>query len=539
MKRKLLTVFIALTLSASVLQGCGTVKTSSGSAINKSVTIANTADLSTLDSSVAIAGEDMTIIQNIAEGLYKTTATGYELAAAESVKISDDNLTYTFKIRDAKWSDGTKVSAYDFEYAWKRLANPKTAAEYNYMLSVAGIKNADAVTAGTASIDTLGVKATDDTTLVVQLDHVVPYLNSVLTGTYFSPINKAFAEKAGDKYGLTKDNVLSNGPFIVTGWDVGGSTVVLSKNNTYWEADSVKINTLTVKTVKDAQSGVISYKAGELDYVGINGDLVAQYKGSAELQSSLAKFLYYFQPNVTNSDLANKNLRLALALVYNKDSIADNILKDGSIAANFFIVNKLSSGVEGKTYRDAANKIYLKTDKTLALQYYNKAKAELGKDKFTIELLYDDDSTTGQIAQFAQSEIQTALPGFTVTLKAQPKKNRMALEKSGDFQLAISRWGADYDDPSTYFDLFTTNAPYNYGKWTNSQYDSLVKSATNELITKPADRLNAYIKAEQVITDEAAIFPIYQKGSAFLLKSNVTVQKSINDLPLWRTADVN
>lgn len=536
MKRKILILSMILAIMIGLLQGCGST-TKEGK--EKSITAANTADLSTLDSSLAIAGEDMTVITNEAEGLYRSTHSGFELAAADSVKVSDDKLTYTFTIRNTKWSDGSNVTAYDFEYAWKRLADPKSGAEYSYMVSVAGIKNADAILAKSADVETLGVKATDEKTLVVQLDHVVPYLNSVLAGTYFVPIKKEFAEKLGDKYGLSKDNILSNGPFIVTDWTVGGSDVTLSKNKNYWDAANVKIDKLTFKTIKDSQSGLIAYQSGALDYVGISGDLVAQYKNSNELKTSRDKFLYYFQPNTTNSDLANKNLRLALALSYNKTHITDNILKDGSIPANFFIVNMLSSGIEGKTYRDAANKTFLEENKSLALEYFNKAKQELDKDKFNIELLHDDDTNTSEIAQFFQSEIQTNLPGVTITLKSQPKKNRMQIQKSGDFQLAISRWGADYDDPSTYFDLFKIGSTYNYGKWNNSDYDKLVKSASNELLLNPQERLNAYIKAEQIIMDDAAILPIYQKGSAFLLKSNVTVEKNTDDRVMWRTSNVN
>jgi oligopeptide transport system substrate-binding protein len=562
MRKRMVALFVTLTLVTTLLAGCGSKKTeqtdspaptvstteedvsdsttpeANASTAPKSITVANTADLSTLDSSVAIAGEDMTVISNVSESLYRNTSTGVELAAAESVNISDDKLTYTFTIRDSKWSDGTPVTAYDFEYGWKRLANPETGGEYSYMLTVAGVKNASDVTYNGGDINSLGVKAVDDKTFVVELDRVVPYLESLLTGTYFAPINKEFAEAQGDQYGLTKDNVLSNGPFVVTDWEVGGEFVVLSKNPYYWDTANIKLDTLNFKTIKDAQSGVIAYESDELDYVGITGDLVSQYKDSPEYQSSVARMLYYFQPNLKVAGFENKNLRLAFALAFDKNSITDNILKNGSLPANFLIPNSLASGVEGKTFRDAANKTYQESNKELALEYFNKAKKELNQDTFSFELLYDDDDTTSQIAQFYQSEIQSTLPGVTITLKPQPKKNRIELEGSGDFELAISRWGADYNDPSTYFDLFTTDGSYNFGKWSNAEYDKLVKSASNELISSPQERLDAYIKSEQIILDDAVIFPIYQMGSAYLLRTNISVEKSVDGNTLWRTADI-
>jgi len=545
MKKRGLAVILIITMISTVFSGCGSSKSeaaqstqSADTSGKKNITISNTADLSTLDNTVAVTGEDMTVIQNVVEGLYRTTTTGVEPAGATSVAVSDDKLTYTFTLRDEKWSDKTPVTAYDYEYSWKRLANPSVGAEYAYMLVSAGIKNANDVCFKNADINTLGVKATDDKTLVVTLDHAVPYLDSLLTGTYFAPIEKAFAEKQGSQFGLSKDNVVYNGPYTVFDWQVGGDTVVLQKNPNYWDASNVKADKLTFKTIKDAQSGVLAYESKELDYVTISGDLVAKYKNSKEYHSSVARMLYYLQPNTTALGFENADLRKAFALAFNKQSIVDNILKNGSIPADFLIVKSLASGIDGKTFRDAANQTYLETDKSKALDYYNKAKQETGKSSFTFELLYDDDDTTSQIAQFIQSEIQNTLPGVTITLKSQPKKNRIELQKSGNFQLAISRWGADYNDPSTYFDIFTTTGSYNFGKWSNSQYDQLVSSASNQLINSPQDRLNAYIKAEKIILDDAAILPIYQLGSAYLLKSNITVQQSVDGNNIWRTAKI-
>ncbi|WP_411345329.1 peptide ABC transporter substrate-binding protein [Paenibacillus sp. WLX1005] len=542
MSKKTMVLLLTLALLAGLLSACGKGSErsdASSSSSSQDLIVANTADVSTLDSNLATSAEDLNIINKLVEGLYRQSEKGVELAAASDVKISDDKKTYTFTIRDEKWSDGTPVTAHDFEYAWKRLANPETKAEYSYMLLVAGVKNAENVLYNGAALDTLGVKATDDKTFVVQLDRVVPYFDSLMAGTYFAPINEKFAAAQGDQYGLSKDNVLSNGPFVISDWTVGGDSVVLSKNTQYWDQDNIKLNTLTYKTVKDSQSGILAYQSQQLDYVEINGEEGAAYKDSKDYHTQLARMLYYFQPNLKVKELNNVNLRLALALAYDKHSVVDNILKDGSVPADFLIVNTLASGVEGKTFRDAAQATYLESDKAKAVEYFNKAKAELKQDTFTFELLYDDDDTTKQIAQFYQSEIQNTLPGITINLKAQPKKNRVALAGKGDFQIIITRWGADYDDPSTYFDLFTERSGYNFGHWVNPEYNKLVNGASQQWIASPEKRLDAYIKAEKVLLDDAAIFPIYQDGRSYLLNSRVTVKFSPEGSALWRTATIS
>ncbi|WP_322907464.1 peptide ABC transporter substrate-binding protein [Paenibacillus campi] len=542
-KQRTALLFILILLTG-VLSACGSGSPRSDAATsadvgNQDLIIANTADVSTLDSSLATSAEDLAIIDKLGEGLYRPSETGVELAAASAVKVSADQKTYTFTIRDEKWSDGSPVTAHDFEYAWKRLANPATKAEYSYMLFVAGVKNAENVLYHGAALDTLGVKATDDKTLVVQLDRVVPYFDSLIAGTYFAPINEQFAVAQGDQYGLSKQNVLSNGPFVISNWTVGGDSVVLTKNSHYWDQEHINVHSLTYKTVKDSQSGILAYQSQQLDYVEINGDEGAAYKDAQDYHTRSARMLYYFQPNLKVKALNNVNLRLALALAYDKNAIVNRILKDGSVPANFLIVNSLASGVKGETFRDAAKATYLEPDKAKAVAYFNKAKSELKQDKFTFELLYDDNDTTKQIAQFYQSEIQTTLPGITINLKSQPKKNRVALASKGDFQIMITRWGADYDDPSTYFDLFTERSGYNYGHWVNPQYNQLVKGASEQWIASPQKRLDAYIKAEQVLLDDAAIFPIYQAGRSYLLQPRVHVAFSPEGWALWRTATIS
>jgi oligopeptide transport system substrate-binding protein len=220
--------------------------------------------------------------------------------------------------------------------------------------------------------------------------------------------------------------------------------------------------------------------------------------------------------------LENVNLRKALALAYDKKAIAENILKDGSIAANFTVPTKLATGPDGKDFRETAGN-YLATDKTKALEFFNKAKQELGKDAFTYTILVEDTESAQNVAQFIQSEIQTTLPGMTIKLEVMPKKSRLQRMREGKYDLGLTRWGPDYADPMTYLDMWGTEGTNNPGKWANPEYDSIIKSAKGgELSLDVKKRWEALKKAESILMNEAAILPVYQNGNAVMIKKNVT-----------------
>ena len=430
-------------------------------------------------------------------------------------------LTYTFHLRDANWSDGTPVTANDFVFAWRRLANPDTASEYAYMIGVAGIKNAEAVIAGEADPSTLGVSAADDKTLIVELEYAVPFFYQLMAFPSFYPIKEEFYNQYGDQYALTKDALLANGPFKMVEWEQGAGYEMV-KNEDYYAADEIKIDELNFQLIKDAQSAMVAFEQGSVDYVKLTGELVEQYQGSEEFTLTLGGYLWYLCPNVTVDGLDNQNLRLALALAYDKQQIADYVLKDGSIAANFAVPVKLAVGPDGKDFRETTDE-YLVTDKELAKEYFEKAKAETGKDTFTFELVFEDTDASKKVAEFIKAEVETTLQGMTIELKQQPKKARLQLMQDRDFEIGLHRWGPDYADPMTYLDMWLTGASYNYQGWSNAEYDALIESASKGELTKDLEaRWEALKQAEAIALNEAALMPVYQTGSAVMIRKGVT-----------------
>ncbi|MDF2538585.1 MAG: Oligopeptide transport system substrate-binding protein [Herbinix sp.] len=479
-------------------------------------------EVASLDPQIATDGTSFEVLAAVTEGLYSVDAAGSSiLAMAETVDKSADGLTYTYKIRDAKWSNGTPVTANDFVFAWRRLVDPAVASEYAFIVEIACIKNASAIIAGEVAPDQLGVTATDEKTLVVTLDVPVPFFESLLSFPSFLPVNEEFFTAAGDSFGTSPETVLSNGPFMITAYEPAATTITLAKSTTYWDAAKVALDGIKYQVIKDSQQAMLSYQNGDLDVATLSGEQVEQFQADPEFNNIMAGYLWYISPNQTVAGLENQNLRMALALSYDKAAVVNNILKDGSIVADFAVPTLLATGPDGVDFRETTS-TYLATDKAKALEYWNTAKAELVVNELKYTMIVEDTESAINVAQFIQAEIEGTLPGITIEIQTMPKKNRVERMQSGDFELGLTRWGPDYADPMTYLDMWTTGSPNNYGFWSNADYDAIIESAKRgELALDIVARWESLKQAESMVLAEAVIFPVYQKGDAVMIKSGV------------------
>ncbi len=494
-------------------------KAAKGNALNVHIDV----EVASMDPQIATDGTSFEVIADTTDGLYELDADGNPVPAlAESVDKSADGLTLTYHLRDAKWSNGTPVTAKDFVFAWRRAVNPVTASEYAFIVGIAGIKNADAVSSGEKPLEELGVTAVDDKTLKVELDIPVPFFESLMAFPTFYPVNEEFFTKCGDQYASTPDTLLSNGPFKITAYEPAATNITLEKNPDYWDADKVKLEGINYQVIKDSQQAMLAYQNGDLDLVTLSGEQVEQFQADPEFKNIMAGYLWYMSPNTKVAGLENLNLRKALSLCFDKEAVCANILKDGSIPAYFAVPTLLATGPDGKDYREDAGSNYFKTDKAEALKYWEEAKKELGVETLTYTMIVEDTESAINVAQFLQSEIQTTLPGITINLEQLPKKNRVERMQAGEFEIGLTRWGPDYADPMTYLDMWITDSPNNYGFWSNEEYDSIIQSAKKgELALDPAARWKALIGAEKIVCDNAVIFPVYQKGNAVMQKAGV------------------
>ena len=495
----------------------------------KVLNVGRMAELFDMDSTIATEADCLEVISAIIEPLFVTAADGTPVnALCASYETNEESTEYVFHIReDANWMNGVPVTADDFVFAWRRLVDPVTASEYSFMMEVAAVKNATPIISGELPIEELGVSAVDSKTLKVELDHPVSYFLNLMTFPSFCPINEAFATELGSEYALGADKLLCCGPFYMSAWDVGGNTYQLKKNPSYYDADKVNLNEINFQIIKDPQQTMLAYENGALDYVRLSGDQIVKYQTMDGFTRIEEGYLWYLSPNLNpkseeySCGLENENLRMAIALSYDKDVICYEILQDGSTPADFAIPNRLAIGPDGKDFRETSP-LYLQTDKAKAQEYWEAAKEELGVDEVTIELLYDDSDSTPLIAQFLQSEIENNLPGVHINLKSQPKKSRTELMQNREYQLGLTRWGPDYADPMTYLDMWTTGSTYNYGEWSNEEYDKLIADANGDLANRYEERWEALKQAEALVMEHAVILPVYQKGTAAMVRPGIT-----------------
>lgn len=483
-------------------------------------------EVQSLDPQIATDGTSFEVIADFTDGLYQMAADGSAVPAlAADTQVSEDGLTYTFTIRDdAFWSNGEPVTAADFVFAWRRAVDPAVASEYSFIVAdVALIKNAAAIVAGEMDVTELGVTAADEKTLVVELEAPVSFFESLMYFPTFYPVNQAFFEACGDTFGTSAETVLSCGAFTMTSYEPAATSFTLVKNESYYDAARVQLDGLTYQVIKDNQQALLCYQNGELDIVTVAGDSVEQVENDPEFSSVNAGYLWYITPNIVgNEDLANYNLRMALNCAFDRDAVAVNVVKDGSQPAAFAVPDGLATGPDGKDFRETAVE-FVGTDKEAAVQYLEAAKAELGKETFEFEIIVDDDETAQNVAAFIQEEIQSTLPGVTITLRVEPKKQRVADLQDGNFELGLTRWGPDYADPMTYLGMWYTDNANNYGFWSNAEYDAILDACTTgELALDIEARWEALHDAEEILMSETVIFPVYEKCNAVMTKSNVS-----------------
>ncbi|MDX1772005.1 MAG: peptide ABC transporter substrate-binding protein, partial [Planococcaceae bacterium] len=432
---------------------------------------------------------------------------------------------YTFKIRDAKWSNGDAVTAGDFEFAWKRAMNPDTASEYGPYMMAGVLKNATEISEGSVDFNELGVKALDEKTLEVTLEKPVPYFLSLMAfGTYL-PLNEKFVTEQGDAYATNSDALISNGPFTLTEWDGTGSSWSIVKNDQYWDAENVKLTQINYDVVKETATAVNLYKTGEVDRTGLSGEFAAQYANDPELLKEKDSVVFYFKFNQERngkpSPLANKNIREAISKSYNKEDLVNVVLNNGSVAANYLVPAEFTFDENANDFRDINGDLggYNPEEAKAA---WEKGLAELGVTELSLELLGGDSDLSKKMDEYFKSQMEGTLEGLTLNLKQVPFAVRLDLDTAQDYDIQSAGWGPDFQDPYTFMNLFVTDGGNNMMSYSNPKYDELITAAAGELATDAEARWNAMAEAEKIlIAEDYGISPNYQRGTMQLVKPYV------------------
>ena len=516
----------AITLfSVASLAACGGSSSSSSSSSDE-INWYTPTEISTLDISKVTDAYSSIAIGNSGSNLLRRDEDGdLQPDLAEKVEVSDDGLTYTATLRDnLKWSDGSDLTAEDFVYTWQRIVDPSTASEYAYLVSDAHVLNADEVIAGTKGVDELGVKA-DGNKVIFTLSSPSPQFMSLLSFANFMPQSKEFVEKTGDDYATTSEKALYSGPYTVEDWNGTSGTFTLVKNKYYWDADNVKTKKVNVQTVKKADTAVQMYKDSELDTASISGtDAIYNANKNrddvVDVPEATTAYMVYNESGSTEA-LTNTKIRQALNLATDREGIVKAAIDTGSTVANALATTGLETLPDGTDLSKyvAADYSY---DEKEAAKLFKEGLAELGTDSVTLTITADSDSPVAKATvDYIKQTWEDALPGLTVEEKLVTFKQRLQDSKNQNFDIVMTLWTGDYPEGSTFYGLFTTNSSYNYGKFSNADYDAAYQKAITTDALDPAAAAEDYKTAEAELYNNAHYNPLYFRSTKSLQNPSI------------------
>jgi oligopeptide transport system substrate-binding protein len=435
--------------------------------------------------------------------------------AAESWTISDDGLTYTFKIRDHTWSDGVPVTADDFVYSFQRILDPKLAAEYASLLYP--IKNAEGLNSGKITDPSqLGVKALDPKTLEITLEGPTGYFLELLTHYTAWPVPKHAIEKFGADW-IKPGNFVGNGPFTITEW-TPNAQIVAVKNPKFYDAANVKLDKVIYYPDEDRNAVTKRFRAGEIDLADdFASEQIDFLKRELPNETRITPYLgtYYYTVNVKRKPFDDPRVRRALSLAIERDAITDKVLKTGEVPAYGVVPPGTGSWGDGYRPEWASMGYQERVAEAKALL----AQAGFGPDNpLKLELSYNTSENHKRIAVAIQSMWKQL--GVQAELVNREVKVHYDLLQENQFDIARAAWVADYNDPQNFLYLLETRTGVqNYGRYSNPEYDALMMAQGQE--RDPKARLDMMKQAERIAMTEDAWLPIHYYVSKVLLSQKV------------------
>lgn len=431
---------------------------------------------------------------------------------AETYDVSEDGLTYTFHLRDGlKWSDGSPLTADDFVFSWKRLSDPNTAAPYaGDMLSY--VKGYEEASAG--DIDALGVSAPDDQTFVVELSVPCVYFAKLLTHATMVPVQQATIEANGDQWTLQPETYVSNGPLKMVEW-VPGSHITFEKNENYWDADKVTLNTLKFVLMEDPNASYSAYQTGEVSMIKEPPtEEIPSLKDKEDFHVEPIMGTYYLDFQNEKEPFNNRDVRMALSLAIDRDYVANTVMQGTYTAATNFVGPGISDVEDGTFFEDVTKEnnggdffdvSNYDADVAEAKELLAKAGYPDGQGFPTIEYMTNDAGYHTAVAEYLQSCWKEVL-GINMDIKVVEWGTFTPTRRAGDYQAARDGWVYDYDDPSNMLNLMISTSGNNSAKYNNPEVDKLLNEANST-----ADLEEHYSKlheVENLILEDAAIVPV-------------------------------
>lgn len=448
------------------------------------------------------------LMKMLYDGLMRFKPNG-ELAAstAKSYEVSEDGLKYIFELRSTKWSDGSEVTAYDFERSWKKALNPLFPASSANLMYV--VKNAEDIKKGKKPLESLGVKAIDEKHLEVSLENPVPYFLQLLALPTFFPVHPSIEAE-----NFVLEELITNGPFQLEEW-FSKDHIFVSKNNLYWDNDSVKLDRIHISLVEDEHTELNLFENDELHWAGspistVPTDAIAELKNRDILNSNPLASTYWYKFNTKEFPFNNANIRKAFAAAINRKEIIEHITQANQLPALTPVPPIY--GLESKpAFQDG--------DVAAAREFLNKGLQELGvsKEELNITLAYSTGERHQKITQAIQEQWKKA---FDIEVKLKNFEWQILLQKLSkhDFQIAGRGWVAEFSDPIYFLDpysqLNSEHGGNNDTQWHNERYTSLLKEAQTSVDL--AKRKQLLKEAEEIFLDEMPVIPFFHSTLVFL-----------------------
>jgi oligopeptide transport system substrate-binding protein len=526
---KLTAILLTVLMVGTLLAGCakeeqGTLAPENGDkqAVIQDTLTFTVASVPSIDPQMSNSIPSMNVIKGFSEGLIRNFQGEIKPGIAEKWEVSEDGKTYTFHLRDAKWSDGSAVTAQDFEYAIIRLLDPKNAASYSFAAYI--IQNAAEFNTGKITDSTqVGVKAINEKTLEIKLINPTSYFVSTLDLPCFYPVKKEYVEKLGADFATAADKILSNGPFIMKDWK-HEQEIVLEKNPNYWDQGSIKLNTVKILQVSDANTVLAMYENGEIDFTDVPMTLVDKFQKEGKAKVYMSGAVDWMRINFKRTEkpwLQNTNFRKALNYSIDREDYVKTATK-GLFFPGTRLVLPLMSGVKGHYNEEYPINIYSsKVDTAKAKEYLDKAMQELkitDPKQIVVDYTISDDDTAKLMAEVLQDQVTKNL-GITFNIKMVTYKQKLENDTKGDFDLVYNGWGPDYDDPMTYLELWETTNSQNGGKYSNAEFDKLITAARVE--TDKVKRMEMFYQAETILLEDAGFVPLQFRQRAWLCNDNL------------------
>lgn len=525
--KKLAALLLAATMTVSLAacgggdKGQGTTASYPGTKDENMVTIDLRAEPPELNSLLTTDVASGDILRMTMAGLTKLDENDHpQPDLAESWEVSEDKTTYTLKLRkDAKWTNGEPVTAKDFVYAWQMVCSPETASPYGFIV-FDNLVNGNEVFAGELPPEELGVKALDDYTLEVQFENPIPYALHLFSFYTYYPLNqKAYEEIGAAAYAKDADKIVTNGAYTIEEW-VHDDHVTLAKNPNYYDQDANSIEKVKYLMMKDTNTRMNAFKAGEVDAIDLSGEQIEQLKAEGvETKAYVDNGNWYLQYNTLKPGLNNAKVRRALGMAIDLESLCKNVRKDGSAPAGGAVPTGIM-GAEGKKFADARGHLTeYNVEEAKKLLAEGLAEENLTADQLKLSLIVDDTSAGQKEAAFYQDQWKTAL-GIHVDVKPMPFKARLAAMNEGNFDIVFAGWAPDYNDPMTYLEMFTTTNGNNYGKYSSEKYDKLIEDARKE--KDPVKRQELMIECEKILSlEDAPIFTLYYSVKPYVVSGKL------------------